>query len=91
MPDFRMMIGVSILAICVNTYCLYLLRQSNDKDVHMQASMIFTSNDIIINFGVVTAGILVMRLNSDIPDLLIGLAVFCIVMRGAFRILKLAK
>jgi Co/Zn/Cd efflux system component len=57
----------------------------------MQASMIFTSNDIIINVGVITAGILVNALNSNLPDLLIGAIVFIIVIRGAVRILKLGK
>ncbi len=90
LPDYRIMIVVSILAIVANTVCLYLLRKSEDQDVHMQASMIFTSNDIIINFGVVAAGILVIWLNSNLPDLIIGLIVFSIVTRGALRILKLA-
>ena len=91
LPDYRIMIVVSILAIIANTVCLYLLQQSKDQDAHMQASMIFTSNDIIINFGVVAAGVLVMWLDTNLPDLLIGLLVFLIVMRGAMRILKLAK
>jgi len=91
LPDYRIMIIVSILAIVANTFCLYLLQQSKDQDAHMQASMIFTSNDIIINFGVVAAGILVMWLDTNLPDLLIGLVVFLIVIRGALRILKLAK
>ena len=57
----------------------------------MKASMIFTSNDIIINAGVIIAGILVSPLSDRLPDLIIGSVVFVIVLRGAFRILKLAK
>jgi Co/Zn/Cd efflux system component len=57
----------------------------------MQASMIFTSNDIIINAGVIVAGFLVLFTNSKYPDLIIGSLVFFIVFRGAFRILKLSK
>ena len=57
----------------------------------MQASKIFTSNDVIINGGVIAAGILVYLLNSRLPDLLIGTIVFVIVLRGALRILQLAK
>ena len=57
----------------------------------MKASMIFTSNDVIINTGVITAGVLVNWLDSNKPDLIIGAVVFLIVMRGAMRILKLAK
>jgi Co/Zn/Cd efflux system component len=44
-----------------------------------------------VNGGVIVAGILVSLLNSKIPDLVIGAIVFSIVIRGSFRILKLAK
>ena len=57
----------------------------------MQASMIFTSNDVIINLGVITAGLLVLWLGSAIPDLVIGAIVFVIVTLGAVRILRLAR
>ena len=57
----------------------------------MQASMIFTSNDVIINLGVVVAGLLVMWTGSNEPDLIIGIIVFLLVMKGAFRILALSK
>lgn len=57
----------------------------------MQASAIFTSNDIIINLGVILAGGLVYYFESKIPDLVIGSVVFIIVFRGATRILRLAK
>ena len=57
----------------------------------MQASAIFTSNDIIVNGGVIPAGVLVYFLDSKWPDLVIGGIVFTFVMRGAIRILKLSK
>ena len=57
----------------------------------MQASAIFTSNDLIINLGVIAAGILVHWLNSNKPDLIIGIIVFVVVIRGAIKILKLGK
>ena len=57
----------------------------------MQASMIFTSNDVIINSGVIIAAILVKLVNSSYPDLIIGALVFLIVAKGAYRILKLSN
>lgn len=90
-PDSKVMIVVSVFALIANSVCLYLLQRSKDKEAHMQASMIFTSNDIIINTGVIIGGMLVWALQSGIPDLVIGSIVFFIVMRGAFRILALAK
>ena len=91
MPDYRIMIGVSILALIANAVCLYILQKSKSKEAHMKASMIFTSNDIIINGGVIIAGFLVLITQSKYPDLIIGSIVFLIVVRGAFRILKLGK
>jgi Co/Zn/Cd efflux system component len=90
-PNFQTMILISALALIANVICLYLLQKGKSKEVHMQASMIFTSNDIIINAGVIIAGLLVNWLDSGYPDLIIGAIVFLIVVRGAFRILKLAK
>lgn len=92
MPDFSTMIIVSILALIANAICLFLLQRSKGKDeAHMKASLIFTSNDLIINLGVIVAAVLVYLLNSSIPDLVIGSIVFVLVIRGAFRILKLGN
>ena len=91
LPDFSTMIVVSILALLANVTCLYLLQKSKSKEAHMQASMIFTSNDIIINSGVILAGFLVNWINSSLPDLIVGAVVFVIVIRGAIQILKLGK
>jgi len=92
LPDFWTMIIVSILALIANGICLYILQKSKSKEeAHMKASMIFTSNDIIINLGVISAGLLVNWLSSNTPDLIIGTVVFVLVIQGAFRILKLSK
>ncbi|WP_190808912.1 cation transporter [Flagellimonas sp. S3867] len=90
-PDFKTMIVISILALMANTACLLLLQRSKSSEAHMRASMIFTSNDIIINFGVIVAGTLVLWTDSQIPDLIIGAIVFIIVTRGALNILKLGN
>lgn len=89
-PDFRTMIVVSILALGANVVSLVLLQRSKSKEVHMRATMIFTNNDIVINLGVIVAGLLVLWLGSSVPDLVIGAIVFGVVIRGALRILKLA-
>ncbi|MBD0403273.1 cation transporter [Flammeovirga sp. EKP202] len=91
-PDFTLMILISLFALMANGLCLYLLQKSKNKEeAHMKASMIFTSNDIIINTGVIVAGILVNWLESNKPDLIIGSIVFLLVVQGALRILKLGK
>lgn len=90
-PGFQTMIIISVLALAGNGLCLYLLQKSKSTESHMRASMIFTSNDVIVNLGVIVAGLLVWLTNSKYPDLIVGAVVFLIVGKGAFKILKLAK
>lgn len=91
MPHFRTMIFISLLALVANSTCLWLLQRQKSSDAHMRASVIFSANDVIINIGVITAGLLVWWSQSQVPDLVIGIIIFLIVIRGAVRILKLAK
>jgi Co/Zn/Cd efflux system component len=90
-PVFQTMILVSLFALIGNSISLYLLQKSKNREAHMQASMIFTSNDVIANIGVIIAGGLVYLTASKFPDLIVGLIIFAIVGRGAIRILQIAK
>ena len=91
LPDFRLMVGISLLALAGNALCLYLLQKSKSQEAHMQASMIFTANDVLVNIGVIAAGVMTVLTHSRYPDLLIGTLVFLLVARGALNILKLSK
>ena len=91
MPDFMIMMVVSVFALIANSASLVILNKSKSKEVHIQSSQIFTSNDVIANIGVIVAGVLVLLFHSKIPDLVIGFLVFAFVIRGAFRIYKLSK
>lgn len=90
-PEFQLMIIISLFALVGNAVSLYLLQKSKSKEVHMQASVIFTSNDLIVNIGVILAGAIVYFTNSKYPDLIVGSIVFILVAKGAIRILKLSK
>lgn len=90
-PDYKMMMIISCFALAANAICLYILQKTKSKEAHIRASIIFSSNDVFINAGVILAGAAVWLFNSKIPDLLIGSIVFVIVVGGAIRILKLAK
>ena len=90
-PNHALMITVSALALIANAISLVILQHTRSKEAHIQASIIFSSNDVIINLGVIAAGLLVMWFGTQIPDLVIGSIVFCIVIMGAIRILSLAK
>jgi len=90
-PSFKLMIIVSSFALIANILCLIILQKSKSKEVHMQASMIFTSNDVIVNLGVIIAGTLVYFTKSRLPDLIVGIIVLFIVIKGAQKILNLSR
>ncbi len=88
-PNFKTMIAVSLFALIGNAVTLYLSQKSKSKEAHIQASMIFTSTDVIINIGVMAAGALVYFTASNLPDLIVGTIVFILVGIGSYRILTL--
>lgn len=90
-PDYITMMWMSGLAATGNGLCLYLIQRSRSKEAHMRASMIFTSNDVIVNLGVIAAGLLVLLTGSSLPDLVVGAVAFALVARGALQILKLSR
>ncbi len=90
-PEPRYMILISLLALAANVYCLILLSKHKKGDVHMRASYICSSTDVMANIGVVLAGVAVFLTASRYPDLIIGIVVTGIVLQGAYRILKLAR
>lgn len=90
LPNFKVMMAVSLLALLGNVLSLHLLDRNKSQEAHMTASRIFTSNDVVINIGVVLSGALVHFMDSKYPDLVIGGIIFAIVIRGAVRILKLS-
>ena len=57
----------------------------------MRASLIFSTNDVIANVGVLISGLLVAILGSRIPDLTIGAIVAAFVVSGGWRILNEAR
>lgn len=90
-PDVRAMIVVSLLALAGNVVTLVLLHRVRSSDVHMQASWIFTANDVKVNGLVIFAAIAVSLTDSAVPDLLAGALIFAIVANGARRILVLSR
>ena len=90
-PVSMLMIAISALALCANAACVMLLRKHRHGEIHMRASWIFSTTDVQVNVGVILAGVLVMLTESAWPDLVIGLVVCLIVLRGGVRILRQAR
>jgi cation diffusion facilitator family transporter len=87
-PEPLMMIVVGIVALIANSICLVLIYKHRQGEVHMRASWIFSKNDVIANLGVIGGGVLVAWLGSPWPDLIIGLVIAAIVVRGGLYIIK---
>ncbi|MCW6035479.1 cation diffusion facilitator family transporter [Spirulina subsalsa FACHB-351] len=85
-PESVWMMGIAGLALLGNSYCLYLISKHRQGEIHMRASWIFTQNDVIANVGVIVAGLLVAVLDSRFPDLIVGLIISLIVLRGGVTI-----
>lgn len=85
------MILTAIANAATNLVNLWLLRSHREAGVHLKASWIFTTNDMLANLGIAASGVAVMVLDSPLPDLLIGLAVVAIVFKGGREILEEAR
>lgn len=90
-PVSILMLGMGFVALIANITCVVLIAKHREGEVHMRASWIFSKNDVIANLGVILAGGLVAWTGSRLPDLLIGLLVVIVVIRGGILILKDAK
>ena len=90
-PVSTLMMGMGVIALIANVTCLVLIARHREGEVHMRASWIFSKNDVIANLGVILAGGLVAWTGSRLPDLVIGLLVALIVIRGGVLILQDAK
>lgn len=85
------MIGVALVALVANLACLALLARHREGGLHLKASWIFSTNDVLANLGVILAGVAVAITGSAVPDLVIGAAVGLLVLSGAVRILRLRE
>jgi Co/Zn/Cd efflux system component len=91
LPEPVTMIAVSLVALAGNVAGLRLISQARGAGAHVEASRIFTSNDVKVNLLVIAAGTAVALTASKVPDLVAGALIFVIVANGARRILALSK
>ena len=87
-PASMVIITVGSVALVANIICLKLIHSHKDGDVHMRASWIFSANDVIANAGVILSGVLVLWLDSRWPDLIVGIIIAVVILRGAKHIIS---
>lgn len=87
-PVSLLMVLVGAVALIANVICLVLISKHKEGEVHMRASWVFSKNDVIANLGIIVGGVLVYLLDSRYPDLVIGIAISLLVIRGGIHIIK---
>ena len=90
-PESLLIMAVGAVALMANIYCLILISRHRNAGVHMRASWIFSTNDVIANLGVIISGALVWLFGSRYPDLFVGAVISVVVVRGGFKILNEAR
>ncbi|WP_108470219.1 cation transporter [Rhodanobacter thiooxydans] len=90
-PEGAWMMGIAFVALVVNATVLRLLERFRHGEVHLRATWLFTRVDVIANLAVIVSGVLVLLLHSAVPDLVIGAAIACYVLKEALGILREAK
>jgi Co/Zn/Cd efflux system component len=90
-PQSTLIIVVGVVALVANLICLIFISKHKEGGVHMRASWIFSTNDVIANLGVIVSGALVAVVGSRYPDLIVGTIISIVVIRGGIKILQDAK
>jgi len=85
------MMAMALVAAAINLLCLILIRRAQSDDVNMRAAETFSFNDFASNGGILVAGGLVMWLDQAWPDLVVGVIVAFIAVKGGLEILKDAR
>ena len=82
------MMGLAMIAAIVNLICLLLLKRVTSDDVNMEAAETFSLYDFAANGGILVAGGLVLWLDQAWPDLVVGLLVAALAIKGGVEILR---
>ena len=86
-PVFEVMGIVSLLALAANATCLALLWKHRAEDVNMNSVWECSRNDIASNTAVFVAAGAVWLTQSGWPDIAVGLALACLFLRSAVRVI----
>ncbi len=90
-PVSLLILLMGAIALIANVACLRLIARHREGEVHMRASWVFSKNDVLANLGMILAGLLVLLSGSRWPDIIIGLLIALVVIRGGLDILEDAR
>ncbi|MBP7416849.1 MAG: cation transporter [Pyrinomonadaceae bacterium] len=89
-PVFEIMGVVSLLTLAGNSLCLVLLTRHRTDDVNMSSVWECSRNDIASNISVFVAAGAVWLTGSGWPDVIIALALVCLLLRSGFNVFSKA-
>lgn len=87
-PIGIVMVAMSVISTAINLLSLKLLKPIKNADVNLRAAQTFSINDFISNLGILVAGGLVAWINQPWPDLVVGVAIAAIAVKGGIDILR---
>jgi len=87
-PSFQTIGAIGVLALIANAACLGLLWRHRGDDVNMRSVWLCSRNDIVANVSVLFAGIGVWAYDSQIPDLVVGLAIAAVFLKSSVTVLR---
>ena len=90
LPIFELMGAFSLAGLLANSVCLFLLWRHRHEDINMSSVWDCSRNDIASNTSVFVAAGAVWLVNSGWPDLLVALALSCLLLRSAYHVIASA-
>ena len=87
-PMASVMGGIGFAALLANLLCLVLLTRHRDDNLNMNSVWICSRNDIVANFSVLLAAVLVALTHSIWPDLAVGVFLTVVFARSAGQVLS---
>jgi cation diffusion facilitator family transporter len=87
-PAVPPMLGIGALALAANTLCFALLWRHRGDDINLRSTWLCSRNDLIANTAVLAAALGVAATGSLWPDLLVGVGIAALFLRGALAVLR---
>lgn len=89
-PASNLMLIFSLIGLCANCICLWLLNTYQNNNLNMKSVWICSRNDIIVNLSVILTAGLVFYFQSKWPDIIVGLVLTIILFKSAIHIIRLS-
>ncbi len=91
LPAYETMSLVALLALAMNSLCLFLLTRHKNDDINFRSVWICSRNDIIANTSVIAASYFVFYFASPWPDLIVAIGITILFMKSSWNVFSEAR